>query len=103
MIASMGEKIGMRVVAEHANIWHLYGPLDKMAAKIETLQDICKEVGRDPAEIEIATNYTPSLLKDADLDKYLALGITHMICLEQGPKWDRGLLRETLQWRDCLR
>ena len=102
MIASMGEKIGMRVVAEHADIWHLYGPIDKMAAKIEALQDICKKIGRDPNEIEIATNYTPSLLKDADPDKYLALGITHLICLVQGPLWVRGLLREVLQWRQRL-
>ena len=102
MIASMGEKIGMRVVAEHADIWHLYGPLAKLEEKIATLKNICREIGRDPAEIEIATNYTPNLLKDADPDKYLALGITHLICLEQGPVWDRGLLREILAWRKAL-
>lgn len=102
MIASMGEKIGMRVAAEHADIWHIYGPLDKLESKIATFRKICGEIGRNPDEVEIATNFTPGLLADADPDKYVALGITHLICLEQGPVWYRGLLRELLAWRKGL-
>jgi probable F420-dependent oxidoreductase len=104
MIASMGEKIGMRTVARHADIWHFYGPYETMLAKAEVLKSICKEVGRDIKEIEFATNYWPSLLKGSNdtLEKYVEMGVKHIIVFAEGPNWDLGLLREVLAWRDGI-
>jgi alkanesulfonate monooxygenase SsuD/methylene tetrahydromethanopterin reductase-like flavin-dependent oxidoreductase (luciferase family) len=102
LITTMGEKIGLRLVAEHADIWHLYGPIETLERKIEVLHEWCAKVGRNPAEIQMCTYYWPAMLKDADMDKYLKLGITEMIAVSQGPDWDRGLLREMLAWRKGL-
>jgi probable F420-dependent oxidoreductase len=103
LIASMGEKIGMRVVAEHADIWHVFGPIDTIRTKIEVLRRLCDEVGRDFNEIELTTNYWPQILgTDDDPSIYLAEGINHLVLVAEGPKWDLGQLREILAWRDSL-
>jgi alkanesulfonate monooxygenase SsuD/methylene tetrahydromethanopterin reductase-like flavin-dependent oxidoreductase (luciferase family) len=61
LIASMGEKIGMRIVAEHADMWHVYGPIDKIREKIAVLRNICREVGRNFDDIESTTYYWPQI------------------------------------------
>jgi hypothetical protein len=80
----------------------MYGPLDKMAQKIEVLEQHCADIGRDPAEIEYITSYTPTVLPDTDLDKYVALGFTHFYSCAWGPDWDLGELRELLAWKQSL-
>jgi probable F420-dependent oxidoreductase len=103
-IATMGEKIGMRIVAEHADIWHVYGPVDTVREKRDVLKRICGEVGRDFSEIQMMTSYIPEIFggKDADPDLYLELGIQHFTVQAEGPRWDMGLLREMLAWRYAL-
>ena len=103
LIASMGEKIGMRVVAEHADMWHVFGPIETIRAKIQVLRRLCDEVGRDFNEIELTTNYWPQILgRDDDPNIYLAEGIRHLVLVAEGPKWDLGQGREILAWRDSL-
>lgn len=105
MLASMGEKIGLRTVAKYADIWHVYGPYQLMLQKAEVLKERCKEVGRDIGEIEFATNYWPNLMKGSEdtLDNYLKMGIRHIIVVAEGHNnWDMGLLREVLAWRKSL-
>ena len=104
LIASMGEKIGMRIVAEHADMWHVYGPIEKVREKCEALRNICKEVGRNYNDIEKVTNYFPQMMggRDSDPNIYLAEGIRHIVLVTEGPKWDLGQTREILKWRDAL-
>jgi alkanesulfonate monooxygenase SsuD/methylene tetrahydromethanopterin reductase-like flavin-dependent oxidoreductase (luciferase family) len=103
MIASMGEKIGLRTVAKYADIWHVYGPYQTMVEKAESLKRICKEEGRDINNIEFATYYWPHLMKGSDdtLDNYLKMGVKHVIVIAEGPNWDLGLLKEILAWRNA--
>jgi probable F420-dependent oxidoreductase len=98
LMAAMGE-IGMGVCAEHADIWHVYGELEKIAQKCEAFKQKCREIGRDPAEVELSTSYFPGLAENGDPDAFLALGITHIIVTSFGPDWDLGLLREMLEWK----
>jgi alkanesulfonate monooxygenase SsuD/methylene tetrahydromethanopterin reductase-like flavin-dependent oxidoreductase (luciferase family) len=52
MIGGMGEKLTLRVVAEHADWWNIPGaPLDVLRHKSEVLARHCDDVGRDPASI----------------------------------------------------
>lgn len=104
MIASMGDKIGLPLVARYADVWHAYGPFEKLQEKWGTLGRICAEQGRDVAEIEFATNFMPTLLTGPDdtLENYVALGCRQIVVVAQGPEWDLGELREVLQWRDGL-
>jgi len=102
LIAAMGEKIGLRTVAEHADIWHVYGAPDFVAEKIGRLREICEEVGRDFGEIELATWYIPEFGLATPPDEVVGMGIRNIIHLRRGPDWDLGILRELLQWRDNL-
>lgn len=104
MIASMGEKIGMRIVAEHADRWNIFGEHEKVQHKIGVLKSLCKEVGRDFAEIEINTYYFPHLQqgKDTDPGKLVDMGIRHIIYLCHGPNWDLGPLLDLIAWRNAL-
>jgi alkanesulfonate monooxygenase SsuD/methylene tetrahydromethanopterin reductase-like flavin-dependent oxidoreductase (luciferase family) len=55
MIGGGGEKVLLRLVAKHADIWNnLAVNLDQLAAKIEVLHRHCAAVARDPASIRIS-------------------------------------------------
>jgi alkanesulfonate monooxygenase SsuD/methylene tetrahydromethanopterin reductase-like flavin-dependent oxidoreductase (luciferase family) len=52
MIGAGGEKLALRVVAEHANIWNYpTQTVDEYRRKSEVLDDHCAAIGRDPDEI----------------------------------------------------
>src|SRR5687768_5806827 len=55
LIGGEGERVTLRVVAEHADIWHTYASGDTLLRKSEVLARWCAEVGRDPAAIDRAT------------------------------------------------
>ena len=101
LLACAGDKIGLRIVAEHADIWHAYGSQDFLQQKVGVLEEHCEAVGRDIEDIEFATHYLPGpeLTPDADPDAYLKLGFKHINAVCFGPDWDLGLLRELLQWK----
>jgi probable F420-dependent oxidoreductase len=99
MIASMGDKIGLRIVAEHADMWQIYGSIEKMQQKIDVLKKHCADIGRNPDEIEFVTSYAPSMVPDTDLDKYAAMGMRHIYAIAFGPDWDLGELRELIAWK----
>lgn len=103
LIGSMGDKIGLRIVAQQADMWHMVGPMEKMRAKHKTLLKWCEEVGRDPSEIEVVANLLPQYFKDNDPDILLKEhGIKHFNLLTIGPDWDLGLLREMLEWKKSV-
>jgi alkanesulfonate monooxygenase SsuD/methylene tetrahydromethanopterin reductase-like flavin-dependent oxidoreductase (luciferase family) len=52
MIGGGGEQKTLRIVARHADIWNVFGTPETVVRKDEILRRHCKEVGRDPAEIE---------------------------------------------------
>ncbi len=52
MVGGAGEKLTLRVVAEHADWWNLVGVSSEVYAhKIDVLERHCISVGRDPAII----------------------------------------------------
>ena len=100
LIGAMGEKYGMRVVAEHADKWHVYGPMDKLVLRIEHMKSLCKEVGRDFSTLEMTTWYSPDVLSQSNgLDDYLKLGIHNIIVPALGPDWSLDTFKELMAWR----
>lgn len=91
----------LRLVAEHANIWHAFGSPEEMARKAAILDEHCATVGRDPREIERSGGINRDTLGQADA--YVDHGITHLIMGVGGPDYDLGPLRELVQWRDEAR
>ena len=52
LIGGSGEKVTLRLVAEHADGWNTFGPPDKFRAKREILDQWCAKVGREPSTVE---------------------------------------------------
>jgi probable F420-dependent oxidoreductase len=93
MIGGGGEKVTLRLVAEHADAWNTFGPPDNFRHKSEVLDEWCARVGRDPGDIErtVAMN-APEF---DHVDAYLAAGASHLI-LGMGPPFDFGPVRRLL-------
>jgi probable F420-dependent oxidoreductase len=99
MIGGGGERVTLRIVAEHADIWNGFGDPAAVAHKCSVLDEWCRRVGRDPAAIErsVAGIRATSL---PHLDGYLEVGVTHLIMGIGGPDWDISLLQKLVEWRD---
>jgi len=98
MIGGGGEKVTLRIVAQHANIWNGQGEPEVLAHKNQVLDDWCVKVGRNPDEIERSAQiFGPQLDK---LDEYYAAGITHFIADAGGPDYDLAPLHKLIAWRD---
>ena len=52
MIGGGGEKKTLRIVAEYADIWNVFGMPETVAHKDQILREHCAAVGRDPESIE---------------------------------------------------
>jgi hypothetical protein len=99
MIGGSGEQVTLRIVAQHAHIWNGFGEPERAAHKCAVLDDWCRRVGRDPAEIERSIGgIRESALPH--LDGYLEVGVTHLIMGISGPEWDLSLLPKLVEWRD---
>ncbi len=56
LIGGSGEKLTLRVVAKHANIWNFVaGPVEEFQRKLGILQEHCDAVGRDIQTIDLST------------------------------------------------
>ncbi len=98
IIGGGGEKITLRLVAEHATMWNYFGTPDEIKHKISVLNGWCEKIGRNPNEIEKSILLTdPSLA--SNLDAYLEAGITHFI-FGLGTPFDFDAIRPVLSWRD---
>ena len=77
LVGGGGEKVTLRLVAEHADAWNGFGPPETFAHKNRVLDDWCATVGRDPRAIERTALIGP---EDAGrLDEYVAAGAEHVI------------------------
>ena len=99
LIGGGGEKVTLRIVAQHATIWNGQGEPDVVGRKNRILDDWCAKVGRDPNEIERSAQIGGPQLDL--LDDYLAEGITHLICSASGPDYDLTPLHKLIAWRDA--
>ncbi len=99
LIGGGGEKKTLRYTAEHAQIWHGFGDVDTFVRKSGILDQHCADVGRDPAEVErsVAVDKAPDQVADA----LVAAGATLFTVGMDGPRYDMGLLKDWIAWRDA--
>ena len=102
LIGGGGEKVTLRIVAEHADIWHAFGDPATLKRKSDILDDWCMQVDRDPAEIQRSTTVSRLTGERQDPSRLLELGFTDFIVSIQGPDWDIAPLERLLAWRDGL-
>ncbi|MDP9367807.1 MAG: LLM class F420-dependent oxidoreductase, partial [Chloroflexota bacterium] len=102
MIGGSGEKVTLRIVAQHVDIWNGFGDPTEAGRLSGVLDAWCGRVGRDPAEIERSILLT-SPEQVARAEEYVANGITHLIGTANGPDFDFAALRDLIRWRDTRR
>jgi len=83
LIGGSGEKVTLRLVAEHADAWNTFGPPEHFASKSAVLDEWCERVGRDPAEIERTVAVGPDDVHD--IERYVAAGASHVIVMVGAP------------------
>ena len=66
MIGGGGEKKTLRIVAEHADMWNVFGTPETVARKDEILREHCAAVGRDTNEIERTLGFKPTIRSTAE-------------------------------------
>lgn len=109
LIGGGGEKKTLRMVAEHADIWHTFVQGEEFEHKIEVLRDHCGDVGREMSEIEISVGVggrgregrLPRPPEEEGQPLY-ALGARLFTIGLGGPDYDLSIVEPWLRWRDEL-
>ena len=100
LIGGGGEKVTLRIVAEHADAWHCYGRPHRLAHKLGVLREHCAAVGRDYEEIEKSTGVDYQGAGGmATGDALYDLGF-RQITFQVGSPYDLGFLPEWRAWAD---
>lgn len=100
VIGGGGEKLMLRVVAKHADVWNLppRGTVEEFRHKLEVLHRHCAAVGRDPANITLSIQ--PRALRDYDklhetsrlVQQFVDAGATHVV-LGLTPPYPEGIVQ----------
>jgi probable F420-dependent oxidoreductase len=101
LIGGGGEKKTLRITAKYADMWHGFGDAATIAHKMAVLDNWCKEIGRDPKEIE-RTAGTNGNHTDETRDSLVQAGLSQLI-LGMGVPWDFAAVEKLVRWRDSRR
>ena len=83
LVGGGGERVTLRLVAQHADAWNAFGPPKVYAHKNAVLDQWCDDVGRDPRAIERTVAIQQ---RDVDAyDRYLEAGADHIIVMTGHP------------------
>jgi probable F420-dependent oxidoreductase len=83
LIGGSGEKVTLRLVAEHADAWNTFGPPSNFAAKNRILDEWCDRLGRRRDQVERTVGINPSEV--GDVDAYVQAGAEHLIVMVGDP------------------
>jgi probable F420-dependent oxidoreductase len=100
LIGGSGEKVTLRLVAEHAQMWHSFGNLERYHEKSAVLAEHCAGIGRDPQDIERVWGTFENTLELADGFADAGIHEVELGIGGDGHAYDLGPLRELVQWRD---
>ncbi len=99
MVGGGGEKVTLRITAQHADLWNGGGDPDTYRRKNGILDEWCAKVGRDPAAIERTSLFNRQQLDR--VDDLVAAGATHLIYrIGMQAPWDLSAVEQLLSWRD---
>jgi probable F420-dependent oxidoreductase len=77
LIGGGGEKVTLRLVAQYADLWNTFGPVENFQHKNQVLDEWCAKLGRDPKAVERTV-----MIGDDEIDNYQAYldaGADHII------------------------
>ena len=99
LIGGGGEKKTLRLVAQHADMWHSFSDLDTFTRKSDVLARHCKDIDRDPDEIVRSVGAPmgdPAKVGPPLVDA----GASLFTVGEGGPGYSLDRLRAWIDWRD---
>lgn len=99
LIGGGGEKKTLRYTAEHAGIWHGFGDVDTLVRKSAVLGGHCRDIGRDPAEIERSVGVEGSP-EDSAAALYDAGARLFTVGEDGQGGYDLARLKDWIAWRD---
>ena len=100
LIGGGGERKTLRVVAEHADVWHSFGDAATLTRKSAILDEHGAAVGRDTARLverSVAVSRPPQEQAAAFVDA----GATLLTVGVSGPEYDLSLASQWVAWRDA--
>ena len=83
LVGGGGEKVTLRLVAEHADAWNSFGPPGNYAQKSRVLDEWCERIERKPGEIERTVGIHPTEVDN--WPAYLDAGAEHLIVMLGAP------------------
>lgn len=99
LIGGSGEKVTLRLVAEHAQAWNTFGPPEHFAQKSAVLDEWCAKLDRDPSTIERTVGVGADDVHD--IERYVEAGADHVIVMTGAP-FDLGPLESLIEQRDRI-
>ncbi|WP_446663913.1 LLM class F420-dependent oxidoreductase [Flexivirga sp. B27] len=107
LIGGGGERKTLRLVAQHANIWHSFADAEVLEHKLGVLRSHCEAIGRPLEEIEISVGVggrgrdgiTPTVAEEVGRPLY-DLGARLFTVPVGGPDYNFATLQDWVVWRD---
>lgn len=98
LIGGGGEKKTLRIVAQHADIWHSFSDEETLKRKLDILRGHADDVGRDVREIELSTEIKRRSVQEAEAQ--YALGVRMFTVGISAPDFDFDAVAKWIEWRD---
>jgi alkanesulfonate monooxygenase SsuD/methylene tetrahydromethanopterin reductase-like flavin-dependent oxidoreductase (luciferase family) len=101
LIGGVGPKVIQPIVAQHADVWHFFvrdGDPQEAKKLCTRFDEVCRKVGRDPAQVEKSVSLRPQQLTGTKeevrgrIQALVDVGIQHFI-ISLSPPYDRDLMR----------
>jgi probable F420-dependent oxidoreductase len=102
LIGGGGERKTLRLVAEHADVWHSFSSAEELPAKSDVLTKHCDAVGRDPATIERSASAGSGSELISNAEALTGLGVTLLTVGCDGPDYDLADAEALCKWRDSV-
>jgi alkanesulfonate monooxygenase SsuD/methylene tetrahydromethanopterin reductase-like flavin-dependent oxidoreductase (luciferase family) len=94
LIGGGGEKVTLRLVAEHADAWNAGGTPDEFGHKNKVLDEWCAKIGRDPKTIERTVMVAAPFIEA--LPQYVDAGADHVL-VSLGPPYDMSWVEKAFE------
>lgn len=99
LIGGSSERRTLRVAAEHASVWHTFADGADFARKSSLLDEYCRQIGRNPGEIEraVLVHGDPT----ATGDPFIAAGATlFVVTADDRPAPNLSHVTDWVRWRE---
>jgi probable F420-dependent oxidoreductase len=84
LVGGEGERVILRLAAEHADIWNGFGPVETFSRKNQVLDGWCEKLGRDPRTVERSVLLIgPDEIDQAE--RFVEAGAEHVIVAAGSP------------------